>query len=126
MFLGEELNTFRALSGKKVAKRVKMPISLLFMATEQDDAYRNLSPRLRFFPHGSQTEQTKDWRSPCRSLSPASLRRDEILNHPLVGWCKTAEKEWDCRTGMLLGMMGASEDCHPSQIPVPLCLHCCC
>lgn len=69
MFLGEELNTFQALSGKKVAKRVKMPISLLFMAIEQDNAYRNPSPRLRFFPHGSQTEQTKDWRSPCSSLT---------------------------------------------------------
>lgn len=56
MFLGEELNTFQALSGKKAAKRVKMPISLSFLVTEQNTVYPNLNQRLRFFFYGSKTE----------------------------------------------------------------------
>lgn len=51
LFLGEELNTFQVVSGKKGVKRVKMTISFLFLVIEQDNAYQNLNQRLRFFPH---------------------------------------------------------------------------
>ena len=125
LFLSEELDTFQALSGKKVAKRVKMPISLLFPVTEQDNAYQNLNQRLRFFPHGSKTRQTKDSRSPCRSLSPASSGV-EWHPQPYSSGVTKGNQECDCRAGMTLGMTGASENWHPSQISVPLCLHCCC
>jgi len=125
LFLDEELNKFQALSGRKIAKRVKMLISFFFLVIEQNNVYQSLNQRWRFFPYRSKREWTKNCRSPCRYLSPAS---PGVKWHPQPYPSRVTQsnQEHDCRIGILSGVMGASEDCHPPQISVPLCLHCCC